>query len=216
MINPPLSFTSQLLCKGMVRRTGHVLESCELTPIADNMQHSRPQRFHGVATATVCKRPGRMGRHRSIDRRRISFLTNLHAEWKASTEVPDCIRQSGSVVARLFRSPRPNSPVEPTRIADANVFHTIAGKRAVCETATGVGPSAALKRLCLEDRTPGERSDWIEKARLDAILGGMRLSLPCLRTGLRCYVAFVRTRGDHGWVPIRHALYTSVARCLFP
>jgi len=32
---------------------------------------------------------------------------------------------------------------------------------------------------------------WIEEARLDAILGGMKLSMSYLRSGLRCYVAFV-------------------------
>ena len=100
-----------------------------------------------------------------------------------------------------LRSPRTAGVVEPTRSVNANMFHDITEKRAVCETANGVGPAAALKRLKLEDRTPGERCAWIETARLDAILGGMRLPLPSLRTGLRCYVAFVSTRGVRGLIP---------------
>ena len=102
--------------------------------------------------------------------------------------------------------------MEPARVAEMNVFNAIAEKRAVCETASGVGPAAALKRMRLEERTPDERFAWIETARLDAILGGMRLSLPCLRTGLRCYVAFVSTRGDREGVPIRSVCLVTCCR----
>ncbi len=58
-------------------------------------------------------------------------------------------------------------------------------------TAAGVGPQAALARVGLPKRTVHERMEWLEKARVGAILGGMRLSLPSVQSGLRCYVAFV-------------------------
>ena len=67
----------------------------------------------------------------------------------------------------------------------------VSGKRAVNMTAHGVGPTQATKRLRLAERTEDQRNTWIEEARLDAILGSTRLSLPSLRTGLRCYVSFV-------------------------
>ena len=46
----------------------------------------------------------------------------------------------------------------------------------------------------LEELTASQRTAWIEEARLDAILGGLRLSIPSLRSGLRCYLAFVSKR----------------------
>jgi hypothetical protein len=36
-----------------------------------------------------------------------------------------------------------------------------------------------------------ERCTWVETARVEAILGSMRLSMKSLRSGLACYVAFV-------------------------
>lgn len=57
--------------------------------------------------------------------------------------------------------------------------------------AEGVGPMAALKRVRFDCMDLQAKLRWIEEARLDAILGGMKLSMSSLRSGLRCYVAFV-------------------------
>ena len=53
------------------------------------------------------------------------------------------------------------------------------------------GPRAALKKLRIDEMTEYEKDFWLEKARIDAILGGARLSMKSLKSGLRCYVAFV-------------------------
>ena len=95
-----------------------------------------------------------------------------------------------SLIVTHDRSP----PEDVTKLAASMACEPLAvvsKKRAVNTTAHGVGPTQATKRLRLEERTKDQRSMWIEEARLDAILGGTRLSLPSLRTGLRCYVSFV-------------------------
>ena len=43
----------------------------------------------------------------------------------------------------------------------------------------------------LQDMTSDERLDWTEKARVDAILDSCRLSLKSVRSGVRCYEAYV-------------------------
>ena len=53
------------------------------------------------------------------------------------------------------------------------------------------GPRGALKSLDLAFKSPAEVGAWIERARLAAILGGCRLSVNSLRSGLRCYITFV-------------------------
>ena len=55
----------------------------------------------------------------------------------------------------------------------------------------GVRPSAALSRVALDLRSNQERQVWIEKARIDALLGCCRRSLPSVRSGIRNYFAFV-------------------------
>ena len=64
-------------------------------------------------------------------------------------------------------------------------------QRPASTTAAGVGPRGALCKLDLGSMSERERQVWIEKARLDAILGGVRLSMASLKSGLRCYIAFV-------------------------
>ena len=56
--------------------------------------------------------------------------------------------------------------------------------------AAGVGPRAALRTLALDKRGSIDIAEWLEEARLDAILGGCKLSLPSWRSGVRCYLAF--------------------------
>ena len=55
----------------------------------------------------------------------------------------------------------------------------------------GMGPRRALKVLALVQKSAVERSAWLEQARLDAIVGSCRGSLGSVKSGVRCYVAFV-------------------------
>ena len=56
-----------------------------------------------------------------------------------------------------------------------------------------IGPRAAISQLNMGRWSEAERRNWTTEARLDAILGGMRYSTRSVQSGLRCYVAFVRT-----------------------
>lgn len=60
---------------------------------------------------------------------------------------------------------------------------------------SGIGPLAAVKQLRLQDRTAEERQAWVESARLDAILGVCSRTIPSLKSGIRCYIAFVDSLG---------------------
>ena len=53
------------------------------------------------------------------------------------------------------------------------------------------GPLQALKALRLEDKCPVEKLVWLEHARLSAILGACKSSLASVRSGVRCFEAFV-------------------------
>ena len=55
------------------------------------------------------------------------------------------------------------------------------------------GPRSALKLLGADLGSVEETTLWIERATMEAILGGMRLSLKSLKSGLSCYTAFVGT-----------------------
>ena len=59
--------------------------------------------------------------------------------------------------------------------------------------ATGSGPMMALRKKVFEHMTEAQKAAWLEKARIDALLGGMRCSLKSMRSGIRCYRAFVGT-----------------------
>ena len=55
------------------------------------------------------------------------------------------------------------------------------------------GPRRALKELAFAQMSAGDRSTWLEQARIDAIVGSCRGSLESVKSGVRCYVAFVRS-----------------------
>jgi len=61
--------------------------------------------------------------------------------------------------------------------------------------AAGRGPRGVLRSLALLERSAVARREWAEEARLDAILGSCSLSMKSLRSGVRCFVAFVSTCG---------------------
>ena len=58
---------------------------------------------------------------------------------------------------------------------------------------TTVGPTSAIKRLRDELRCDEDRSRWVAKARVEALVGGCQKSLPSVKSGLRCYMAFAST-----------------------
>ena len=51
------------------------------------------------------------------------------------------------------------------------------------------GPMAALRNIDLASLGNDEEEAWLERARLDAVVGG-RLSMSSLRSGLKCYITF--------------------------
>ena len=62
--------------------------------------------------------------------------------------------------------------------------------RAPNTASVGRGPMAAL--LALDSGlTEGEISAWLEETRLDAILGASSRSHKSVRSGIRCWMAFV-------------------------
>ena len=89
------------------------------------------------------------------------------------------------------RSPSPQRMLtEAERVARGEV-DALASSRAKNRDAVANGPRDALKRLCFASMDEAQRSAWQEKARLDAILGCASMSMASVKTGLRCYVAFV-------------------------
>ena len=62
--------------------------------------------------------------------------------------------------------------------------------RAPCSIARGLGPRAALRRSGLREMQQGEKKQWVEAARLNAILGNSSASLRSLRSGVCCYITF--------------------------
>ncbi len=63
-------------------------------------------------------------------------------------------------------------------------------------TSEHAGPIAALKRLDFMNMSQAGRSRWAESARVDAIVGSCRHTMASLKSGLRCWVAFL---GERHW-----------------
>eukprot|EP00973_Karenia_brevis_P038276 5277546-Karenia_brevis.AAC.1 len=61
----------------------------------------------------------------------------------------------------------------------------------VREVAKGCGPRRALSRLKFSQKEEGDKVLWLHQARLEAVLGGMRMTIASWRSGVRCYFAFV-------------------------
>ena len=60
---------------------------------------------------------------------------------------------------------------------------------------SGGGPRKAVRALQIHfDSTAGiDRAAWLEDARVEAIVGSCRKSIESVKSGLRCYLAFVQT-----------------------
>jgi len=75
----------------------------------------------------------------------------------------------------------------------------------------------ALKQLDLRGQTQSEIDLWMEEARIDAILGSCSRSLPCVRSGARCFMAFVGARGRLRIIrPRCSMLFACCSRCNRP
>ena len=53
------------------------------------------------------------------------------------------------------------------------------------------GPRAACDDLNKRFKCPAEWEAWASEARVEAVLGSCRGSLPSVLSGIRCYVAFI-------------------------
>ena len=67
--------------------------------------------------------------------------------------------------------------------------------RAVFTEAKGCGPRDALKRVMSTVKSEAEKNAYMQGARLDAILGSCLASMPSVRSGVRCYLAFADAMG---------------------
>ena len=65
-------------------------------------------------------------------------------------------------------------------------------QRPIRTEAEGVGPRAALKAADLGSMDSAARAAWLEESRVDAILGSCRRSLKSVRSGIMCWMSFMR------------------------
>ena len=61
----------------------------------------------------------------------------------------------------------------------------------VDETARGRGPRAALKEAHLGSKSEAEKDDWIQRARIKAVLGSCSLSMKSVRSGMLCHMSYI-------------------------
>ena len=118
----------------------------------------------------------------------------------------ECIKAEAVVVTQQQSRPRipkrcvfyqfgicaPNTLVSMSRaeIDDSQVNGILMSKVRYNKTAELLGPKAALKHAGLDGLTENDRLQWLEDARVHAILDCSLLSRDSLRSGFRCYRAF--------------------------
>lgn len=141
----------------------------------------------------LCRAPDpcRWPKAGELEAEEIKFLREVAAKCQ---EKPRCDWLSFSVRVRASWGDRSPSPKRSRNIAGEVKRGFWAGLRSNMPKNTAAaasGPMLALTKANFGYMSEAQRLAWAEKARLDALLGGMRLSLPSLRSGLRCYVAFV-------------------------
>ena len=94
-----------------------------------------------------------------------------------------------SVVARSAGG----EPAEKTPAREEIKLSAMLAPRNRNTTAEKRGPRDALSSLDLSHKSRAEVAMWLEEARLDALLGGCRLSMKSLKSGVRCYMAFAES-----------------------
>ena len=58
-------------------------------------------------------------------------------------------------------------------------------------TSEFMGPRAVIRRLDLASWPADEKQAWVENARIDAILGSCRRTMPSVKSGIRCWTSFM-------------------------
>ena len=84
------------------------------------------------------------------------------------------------VAAARERSPRRRAMVDTLLVAP---------QQDTC--CVGLGPRAALQHAGLAEMCEADKKQWLEDARVAAILGACPRSLPSVRSGILCYMGFI-------------------------
>ena len=93
----------------------------------------------------------------------------------------------------MFRSPpRVGTGECKLAVVHGGALKPLTADRLPCNTARGLGPRGALQKLV--GQTSAQKATWLEEARIAAILGSCLLSMKSVKSGIRCYIAFVGER----------------------
>ncbi len=99
------------------------------------------------------------------------------------------VHQPAGVVGALFgRSSRKQKQTD-----EACGLALFDKRRPPNSTSAGLGPMAAMQSVDARGLSAGEKLAWLEESRMDAILGASSRSHKSVRSGIRCWVAFVGT-----------------------
>ena len=72
-----------------------------------------------------------------------------------------------------------------------------------------MGPRSTLKSIQLDKMDSAARNKWLREAKLDSIVSSCRLSLPSVRSGIRCFAAFMAAA-----YPDRQLIFPPSLECL--
>ena len=86
---------------------------------------------------------------------------------------------------------RSRSPPRPKQIHWARGIALLDKPRPPNASAAGLGPMATLKSVEEQAISPAQRAAWLGETRIDAILGATCRSQKSVRSGVRCWMAFV-------------------------
>ena len=154
--------------------------------------------------ATTLRAVGWRGSTERLDLLCSFLLKNEFYEWYQLTDDEDVASWSGasefsaeelSCIDHLIAVGK-KAPVSPRRVQVVSsnpCADLLAGRLTVKRnlTASYGGPRKSLRLAKLNEMSDSEREIWMEQSRLDALLGGCRLSLDSWRSGVRCYMSFV-------------------------
>ena len=77
------------------------------------------------------------------------------------------------------------------QLCGAHALAQLDQKRPPNSVSAGLGPRAAMQTLDLKLTSASDRVKWLEESRMDAILGACSRSHKSVRSGIRCWMAFV-------------------------
>ena len=135
-----------------------------------------------------------MDRCRSIVRRRAIFRGLFNRCEATSFQVRLLSASAASKISAstLRRSPK-RAVLASTAACLSNGEVNLVKERPPNQHAAGVGPRAAIRKLHQKEMSLQEKLEFVEQARLDALLGACRLSLHSWKSGVKCYIAFIGT-----------------------